>query len=90
MNRNHYMALGTILLLVGLTIFKIENVTLTEETTKFLAQQTAEEGKPDPGPFLEAVPMKKTVAIPTWPRFLCISLGLILIAHSLAMQKPGG
>ena len=39
MNRNHYMALGTVLLLLGLTVFKVETVTLTEDSTRFLAQQ---------------------------------------------------
>ena len=43
MNRNHYMMLGTALLLFGITIFKVDNVTLTEETTKFMAQATAPE-----------------------------------------------
>ncbi len=89
MNRNHYMALGTILLLAGITIFKIEGITLTEDTTKFLAQQ-AEDNKPGESLFLEAVPVKKTVAIPAWPRFLCLSLGGILMLHAIAMQKPGG
>ncbi len=87
MNRNHYMALGMILLLAGVTIFRIESVTLTEDTTKFLAQQAAEE-KPDI--ILDNIPVKKTVPIPTWPRFMCISLGLILMLHAIGMQKPGG
>ncbi len=88
MNRNHYMALGTILLLAGITIFKIEGITLTEDTTKFLAQQASEDNKPDL--ILEAVPIKKSIVIPTWARFLFISIGGILVLHALGMQKPGG
>ena len=85
MNRNHYMALGTVLLLLGLTVFKVETVTLTEDSTKFLAQQMEQ---PEQS-LVFTVPVKKTIAIPPWPRFLIISLGAILMLHAVAMQKPG-
>ena len=85
MNRNHYMALGTVLLLLGLTVFKVETVTLTEDSTRFLAQQMEQPQQT----LVSTVPVKKTIAIPAWPRFLIISLGAILMLHAIAMQKPG-
>jgi len=85
MNRNHYMALGTVLLLLGLTVFKVETVTLTEDSTRFLAQQMEQPEQT----LVSTVPVKKTIAIPAWPRFLIISLGAILMLHAVAMQKPG-
>jgi len=85
MNRNHYMALGTVLLLLGLTVFKVETVTLTEDSTRFLAQQMEQQQQS----LISTVPVKKTIAIPPWPRFLIISLGAILMLHAVAMQKPG-
>lgn len=85
MNRNHYMALGTVLLLLGLTVFKVETVTLTEDSTRFLAQQIEQSEQT----LISTVPVKKTIAIPSWPRFLIVSLGAILMLHAVAMQKPG-
>lgn len=85
MNRNHYMALGTVLLLLGLTVFKVETVTLTEDSTRFLAQQMEQPEQT----LVSTVPVKKTIAIPPWPRFLIVSLGAILMLHAVAMQKPG-
>ena len=91
MNRNHYLMLGTVLLLVGIAIFKVDNVTLTEETTKFMAQATAPEGSGDGTTVLQpAVVPKKTFRIPPAVRFALISIGAVLMLHAIAMQKPGG
>ncbi len=86
MNRNHYMTLGMILLLLGLAVFKIETVTLTEDSTKFLAQQM--ETQPEQSLLASTVPVKKTIAIPSTVRFLCISIGAIMMLHAIGMQKP--
>ena len=86
MNRNHCMALGTALLLLGLVVFKVEAITLNEDSTRFLAQQMEQ---PEQSFVASTVPVKRTIAIPPWPRFLIISLGAILMLHAIAMQKPG-
>ena len=87
MNRNHYMAMGTALLLLGLAVFKVEAITLTEDSTKFLAQQM--ETRPEQSLLASTVPVRKTIAIPPTVRFLCISVGAILMLHAIGMQKPG-
>ncbi len=88
MNRNHYFMLGTVLLLLGITIFKVDNLTLTEQSTRFIAQQT---GAVPEGGVLDAAPVpKKTIAIPPWLRFSLISVGAILMLHAMGMSKPGG
>ena len=87
MNRNHYMTFGTVLLLFGLAAFKVETVTLTEDSTRLLAQQMEQ---PEQSFVATTVPVKKTIVIPPWPRFLIVSLGAILMLHAIAMQKPGG
>ena len=87
MNRNHCMALGTALLLLGLVVFKVEAITLNEDSTRFLAQQM--ETQPEQGLVASAVPVKKTIVIPPTMRFLCISVGAILMLHAIGMQKPG-
>ena len=87
MNRNHYMMLGTALLLLGLAVFKIETVTLNEDSTRFLTQQM--ETQPEQGLLASTMPVKKTIPIPPTVRFLCISVGAILMLHAIGMQKPG-
>jgi hypothetical protein len=87
MNRNHYMAMGTALLLLGLAVFKVEAITLNEDSTRFLAQQM--ESQPEQGLVASTVPVKKTIVIPPTVRFLCISVGAILMLHAIGMQKPG-
>lgn len=85
MSRNHYMMLGTALLLLGVTIFKVENVTLNQESTTLIAQQAAEDGALLPVPTAS----RKTFPVPPWLRFSLISVGAILMLHAVAM-KPGG
>lgn len=87
MNRNHYMMLGTVLLLLGLAVFEVEAITLNEESTKFLAQQM--KTQPAEQSFTPTPPVKKTIAVPRSLRFLCISVGAILMLHAIGMQKPG-
>lgn len=87
MNRNHYMTLGTVLLLLGLAVFKIERVTLNEDSTRLLAQQM--ETQPEQGLLASTMPVKRTIVIPPTVRFLCISVGAILMLHAIGMQKPG-
>ena len=87
MNRNHYMTLGTALLLLGLAVFKVEAITLTEDSTKFLAQQF--ESQPVEQAVISTAPVKRTITIRPAIRFLCISVGAILMLHAIGMQKPG-
>ena len=87
MTRNHYMMLGTVLLLLGVTIFKMDNVTLNEQSTKFVAQQM---GTVPENVLVQTTTPKKTVTIPPWLRFSLISVGAILMLHAIGMQKPGG
>lgn len=87
MNRNHFFALGTVLLLLGITIFKLDNVTLNEQSTKFIAQQV---GMVPENGLVQATGPKKTIAVPPWLRFSLISIGAILMLHAIGMSKPGG
>jgi hypothetical protein len=89
MSRNQYMMLGTALLLLGITIYKVENVTLTEQTTRFVAQQMGTIPEDGNGVVAQMPVPKKTVPVPPWLRFLFVSVGVILMLHAVAM-KPSG
>ncbi len=93
LNRNQYFFIGLVILLLGVQLRMVASYTLTHEATKFLAQRTqnsAAEGtafslSTDVG----ALP-KKVINPPEWLGWCLMSIGSVLILHSLAMKKPGG
>lgn len=95
LNRNHYFAVGTIVLLLGLQLRFVESVRLTKESTQFLAERfKKEEPEVAPNPFaaLLAVPAanySKTIEPPRWLGWSLLSVGAVLVIHSWTMRKPG-
>jgi hypothetical protein len=88
-NRNQFMLAGVLVLLLGFQFRTFESFTLNEKTTKFVATRLG--GEPAPTTTLVAVaPARKVVRPPTWLGWSLMSVGSVLILHSLAMKKPGG
>jgi len=94
LNRNHYFAIGTIVLLLGLQLRFVESLRLTKESTQFLAEKFSK-NEPDmeANPFaaLLAVPAanhSKTIRPPRWLGWSMLSVGAVLIFHSLTMRRP--
>ena len=95
-NRNHYFAVGVILLFLGLQFRFLESFTLTPETTKFLAKKFKNEQEPVKNSLVTimnvtAPPavMTKQVRPPRWLGFSFLSVGVVLVLHSIALKKPG-
>lgn len=94
LNRNHYFAVGTIVLLLGIQLRFVESVRLTKESTQFLAEKFHKsKPKVDPNPFsgLLAVPAanhSKTIQPPRWLGWSLLSVGAVLVLHSLTMRRP--
>jgi len=94
LNRNHYLAIGTIVLLLGIQLRFVESVRLTKESTKFLAEKfdkSNDQLEPVPFTQLLAVPttiQSKTIHPPRWLGWSLLSLGAVLVLHSLTMRKP--
>ncbi|HEY2841537.1 MAG TPA: hypothetical protein VGJ26_20425 [Pirellulales bacterium] len=91
-NRNHYFLAGVVVLLLGLQVRLVDSFVLTSDTTRFLAQRfqnargatfTNIVSTPNSGP-------RKTVRPPDWLGWAIISVGSVLVLHSLAMPRPGG
>ncbi|TWT30118.1 hypothetical protein [Blastopirellula retiformator] len=97
LNRNQYFMIGLIVLALGIQFRVVESVTLTEEASSFIAKrivkQQAASGEIPPAfvPAAEsqATSTKRTINPPEWLGWALISVGGVLILHSLAMQKPG-
>jgi hypothetical protein len=97
LNRYHFFILGVVVLLAGIQLRFVDSYVLNEPTTKFLAekfgtpQQNA--GSQTMIPSLElagpgtSAPLR-TIKPPLWLSWALISLGSVLILHSLALRKP--
>ena len=92
-NRNQYFMVGLVLLLLGLQFRAVDTIELTPDFTQFLAKRSkppvtavnaTAQSLPDP-----ATPLiKKTVRPPDWLGWCLLSIGSVLILHSMAMRKP--
>jgi len=96
MNRNHYFMIGMILLLIGLQFRFVQSFQFTPETTRFIKEKIQKKRPASQSPLLSIFPDnanvgdKKTIHPPKWLGWSLISVGAVLILHSLAMKKPGG
>lgn len=95
LNRNHYLGIGMVLLLLGLQFRYVDSFQLTEATTKVLAKRMKKEPTALQSPmaaiFGRANPgiVKTTVRPPKWIGWSLISIGGVLVVQSLGMRKPG-
>jgi hypothetical protein len=92
--RNQYFLAGLVLLFLGVEFRSVESMQLTSEFTQILARQTNHPAvaTTDAVDSLLGTNTKlppKTVVPPEWIGYSFLSLGAVLILHSLAMQKPG-
>lgn len=92
-NRNQYFLIGLLVLLLGLQIRAVESFVLNEKASRFVAERVALMGGDNAdGAFMPAAgptPLR-TVHPPIWLGYAFISVGAVLILHSLAMKRPGG
>lgn len=93
-NRNQYFFLGIVLLLMGLQFRVVSAYVLNDEATRFLAERTgATASAPEQALValtsdIGALP-NKVIRPPEWLGWCLISVGAVLVLHSLAMKKPG-
>lgn len=92
LNRNQYFFMGLVVLLLGLQLRMVESYTLTPDATRFLAERsktsTANTALFNLTSDMGAGP-QKMIQPPEWAGWCLLSIGSVLILHSLAMKKPG-
>jgi len=93
LNRNHYFLVGLVILLIGIQFRMVDNYVLNENTSRFLAERFApgQDGALRVPAFLAAngPTPRKVVRPPQWLGWAAMSVGSVLILHSLAMKRPG-
>ena len=94
LNRNHWFLIGLLLLFLGIQFRAVDTFVLNEKASRFLAERVRPAVSNTNGltNFLaSAGPIpRKSVQPPPWLGFALISIGSVLVLHSLAMKKPGG
>jgi hypothetical protein len=92
-NRNQYFMLGLVILLLGLQVRMVETFVLNEKSSRFLAERLSPLSGGDEAnrSYLASVgpAPRRTVRPPTWLGYALMSIGAVLILHSLAMKRPG-
>ena len=94
-NRNQYFLAGLVILMLGVQFRMVEAYVLNEPASEYLQERYAEKEFASRNPlpmFLAAAspPTLQTIRPPTWLGWACLSAGIVLVLHSLAMKKPGG
>jgi hypothetical protein len=94
LNRNQFFFLGLVVLMIGLQVRFVSTYVLNPKATKFLAERTGNSQSGTAASFFamtsgtDAAP-RKTLQPPDWLGWCLMSVGAVLVLHSLAMQKPG-
>jgi hypothetical protein len=93
-NRNQYFMLGLVILLLGLQMRMVETFVLNEKASRFVAERlTPAMSEADEGgrSYLASVgpTQRRTLRPPPWLGYALMSIGAVLILHSLAMKRPG-
>lgn len=93
-NRNQYFMMGLVLLFLGIQLRLVDSYVLTEKATAFLAEHMQKGDAVTDGTnrLLRAAgpPMRKIIHPPEWLGWCLMSVGSVLILHSLAMPRPAG
>lgn len=97
-NRNQYFLAGLVVFLLGVQMRMVEAFVLNERATQFLAQRIQDfkgnevaSASDLPSLFAAQAPIAKhRLEPPKWLGWALVSVGSVLILHSLAMKKPGG
>ncbi|MEX2138717.1 MAG: hypothetical protein WD894_05610 [Pirellulales bacterium] len=92
LNRNQFFLAGLVLLFLGIQFRLMDNFTLNEKTTRFLASRMQDRSAtPTVALVGEGGALgRKVVQPPQWLGYALLSIGSVLVLHSLAMPKPGG
>ncbi|MGO9112557.1 MAG: hypothetical protein ACLP9L_25280 [Thermoguttaceae bacterium] len=92
--RNQYYMAGLVLILLGIQFRMIESVELKEQFAMFIAERTdhplisVSAQTPALAPVSNAA-INRVVHPPEWIGWMLLSLGSVLVLHSLAMPKSG-
>jgi hypothetical protein len=89
-NRNQYFLVGVVLLFLGLQLRMVDTYELSAEATNMLAQRAGETDAQSSfiATTAQITGTKKQIKPPQWIGWCLLSIGSVLVLHSMAMPKP--
>jgi len=96
-NRNKFFILGVVILLFGIQFRVVDQFVLNEKTSQFYKEKFEPSEKSEtqaPSSFLGELAQdtpkvsNKVIHPPPWLGWCLISIGAIVVLHSLAMKRP--
>jgi hypothetical protein len=89
LNRPQMYMASLIVLLLGLQFRLVDSIVLTEPASKFVAEkfESPDLATTSPAWFMSSLPAKKTITPPKWIGWSLLSIGGVMVLHSLAMRK---
>ena len=92
LNRHQFLFIGLIFLLLGVQVRYVSAYVLNPEATQFLAEHTGQSSSATSSLFSASTGTgmgpRKTLQPPEWLSWCLISVGAVLVLHSLAMPRP--
>ncbi len=91
LNRHQFFFIGLVVLLLGVQVRYVSAYVLNPKATQFLAERS---GHPTANNSIftamaNTAGARKVLQPPEWLSWCLISVGTVLVLHSLAMPKPG-
>ena len=95
LNRNQFMLIGLVVLLLGLQLKMVDTYVLNTKTTEIIQKRMADKKATtfQPSQLYQAAQgptSLQRVEPPKWIGYSLLSVGGVLILHALSMKKPGG
>lgn len=91
-NRNQWFMIGLVVLMIGMQLRFVESAVLNEKVTRWLAERAGKPGEKAAMNFNTLASVgpapRKIVTPPEWLGWASLSVGSVLILHSLAMKRP--
>lgn len=97
-NRNQYFMFGVVILILGIQFRYVDSFVLNEKSSQFISERLKKKSAASPASEPDAPISQAGIGIgggsrqivrpPKWLSWALISVGVVLILHSLAMKKP--
>jgi hypothetical protein len=94
-NRNQFLLIGLVLLLLGLQVRLVDTYVLNESSTRFLARRAVKAEKASIWSWPTALAAQGTLPLerkrfqpPRWIAWALLCTGAVLTFHSFALKKP--
>lgn len=94
LNRNQFMMIGLLVLLLGLQFRMVDHFVLNAKASQLVEEKLGKNSAADGTPVAlaasnDATVSNRVVRPPNWLGWCLVSVGGVLVLHSLAMRRPG-